>query len=68
MQRWLSRSYFGREPSFWDWDGKRDDMFAKGDWNAELAALKAALEESSKASESAKAAKPTLGEKVTGLL
>lgn len=45
MQRWLSRSYFGRDPSFWDWDGEREDMFAKGDWKAELEGLQQALDE-----------------------
>jgi hypothetical protein len=45
MQRWLSRSYFGQDPSWFDWDGKRDDMFTKGDWKAELEALQAAIKE-----------------------
>ena len=45
MQRWMSRSYFGKDPSWFDWDGKREDMFKKGDWKAEADALKAALME-----------------------
>jgi hypothetical protein len=43
MQRWMSRSYFGRDPSWFDWDGRREDMFAKGDWRGELEALEQAL-------------------------
>ena len=43
LQRWLSRSHFGRDPSIFDWDGKRDDMFVKGDWKAEFAAFQEAL-------------------------
>ena len=36
----MSRSYFGKAPTgLLEWDGKRDDMFDKGDWQAELAAL-----------------------------
>ncbi|KQV82263.1 hypothetical protein ASD15_09420 [Massilia sp. Root351] len=38
LQRWLGRSYFGRDGGFIV-QGKRDDMFAKGDWRAERAAL-----------------------------
>ena len=45
MQRWLGRSYFGRDPSFWDWDGKREDMFEEGDWKSELEGLQQALDE-----------------------
>ena len=60
MQRWLSRSYFGKDPSFFDWDGKRDDMFAKGDWGAEFKGLQNALAEGGKAPEANKA---SLGEK-----
>jgi len=60
MQRWLSRSYFGKDPSLFDWNGKRDDMFAKGDWKAEFAALQEALAEGGKES----APKPSLAEKV----
>ena len=41
----MSRSDFGKDPSWFDWDGKRDDMFAKGDWQAELAALHEAIKE-----------------------
>jgi hypothetical protein len=61
MQRWLSRSYFGKDPSFFSWDGKRDDMFAKGDWAAEFKALQEALAEGGKAS--VESAKPPLTEK-----
>lgn len=43
MQRWISRSYFGKDPSMWDLNGKREDMFPKGDWPAEFAALKEAM-------------------------
>lgn len=42
IQRWVSRSYFGKDPGI-IWDGKRDDMFKKGDWAAELEALDAVL-------------------------
>ena len=42
----MSRSYFGKAPTgLLEWDGKRDDMFAKGDWQAELAALHEAIKE-----------------------
>jgi hypothetical protein len=34
LQRWLGRSYFGRDGGIL-FSGKRDDMFAKGDWNSE---------------------------------
>ena len=49
LQRWLSRSHFGRDPSIFDWDGKRDDMFVKGDWKAEFAAFQEALAVAGKA-------------------
>jgi hypothetical protein len=58
MQRWLSRSYFGQDPSWFDWDGKRDDMFAKGDWKAELEALQAAIKEGGQQAEPEKATAP----------
>lgn len=58
MQRWMSRSYFGKDPSWFDWDGKRDDMFAKGDWKAEADALKAALREAGADSANDAAASP----------
>ena len=45
MQRWMSRSYFGKDPSWFDWDGKREDMFKKGDWKAESEALLLAIKE-----------------------
>ncbi|OFA05505.1 T6SS effector BTH_I2691 family protein [Duganella sp. HH101] len=38
MQRWLGRSYFGRDGGL-IFSGKRDDMFKKGDWAAEKEAL-----------------------------
>lgn len=60
MQRWISRSYFGVDPSMWDWDGKRDDMFPKGDWPKEFAALQEAIKTAGKddAPEPAKTAAP----------
>lgn len=60
LQRWLSRSYFGRDPSFFDWDGKRDDMFARGDWTSEFKAFQQAIENGGKPEG---AAKPSIGEK-----
>lgn len=48
IQRWLSRSYFGHDPSLLNWDGKRDDMFTKGDWASELKALQEALTDGGK--------------------
>ena len=45
MQRWVGRSYFGRDSSFFSANSKRDDMFKKGDWKAELEGLQAALKE-----------------------
>lgn len=47
MQRWAQRSYFGRDSSIFSMSGKRDDMFAKGDWAAELAGLQDALKAAS---------------------
>ena len=47
MQRWAARSYFGRDSSFLSLSGKRDDMFPKGDWKAELEGLEGALKEAS---------------------
>ena len=41
----MSCSYFGKDPSWLDWDGKRDDMFAKGDWKSESQALLLAIKE-----------------------
>jgi hypothetical protein len=38
MQRWLGRSYFGRDGGV-IFSGKRSDMFKQGDWNAEKEAL-----------------------------
>nr|WP_315189127.1 T6SS effector BTH_I2691 family protein [uncultured Albidiferax sp.] len=61
MQRWMSRSYFGQDPSWFDWDGQRDDMFAKGDWASEYAGLQAAMEEGGKEADAAKAATPATG-------
>jgi hypothetical protein len=34
VQRWLGRSYFGRDGGI-IFSGKRSDMFSKGDWKAE---------------------------------
>ena len=58
MQRWMSRSYFGKDPSWFDWDGKRDDMFAKGDWKAEFAALQEAIKEASSTPAATEKTKP----------
>lgn len=44
MQSWLCCNYFGRNSNWINWDGKRDDMFPKGNWKAELEALEAAIE------------------------
>lgn len=41
----MSRSTFGNDPSWFNWDGKRDDMFKRGDWKAEYDALQAAIKE-----------------------
>lgn len=38
LQRWLGRSYFGRDGGL-IFSGKRDDMFKRGDWKAEKEAL-----------------------------
>jgi hypothetical protein len=49
MQRWVGRSYFGRDrdilgrPS-----GRRADSFPRGDWNAEKAGLAEAMRDSAK--------------------
>jgi hypothetical protein len=37
LQRWIGRSYFGKDPGIF-FAGKRDDMFPKGDWPSEFAA------------------------------
>lgn len=58
MQRWMSRSYFGKDPSWFDWDGKREDMFKQGDWKAEFAALQEAINEATRAPEQPKEADP----------
>ena len=58
MQRWMSRSYFGKDPSWFDWDGKREDMFKQGDWKAEFVALEEAIKEATGASEQPKKADP----------
>ncbi|HVK93881.1 MAG TPA: T6SS effector BTH_I2691 family protein [Noviherbaspirillum sp.] len=42
MQRWISRSYFGKDPGIF-FDGKRDDMFPKGNWKMEFEALQKAI-------------------------
>lgn len=60
MQRWMSRSYFGKDPSWFDWDGKREDMFKKGDWKSESQALLLALKEAAgDAPASSKSTQPT---------
>jgi hypothetical protein len=46
MQRWISRSYFGKDPGIF-FDGKRSDMFAKGNWKAEFEGLQEALKSGS---------------------
>ena len=48
IQRWLGRSYFGRDGAI-IFPGKRDDMFKKGDWAAEKAALDEVLASSAAA-------------------
>jgi hypothetical protein len=45
LQRWISRSYFGKDPGI-IWDGKRDDMFEKGNWATEYKALQTAIRKS----------------------
>jgi hypothetical protein len=45
LQRWLSRSFFGKDPGTF-FDGKRKDMFVRGDWQAELKGLEDAVKES----------------------
>lgn len=42
MQRWASRSYFGKD-TLLGFETKRDDMYAKGDWKAEFEGLQEAL-------------------------
>lgn len=66
LQRWLSRSYFGRDPSILSLSGKRDDMFAKGDWTAEIKSLQEALNDGGK--EPSTDGKPTIIEKVEQIL
>ena len=60
IQRWMSQSYFGKDPSVLSLSGKRDDMFAKGDWKAEFEGLQAAMAEGGKEP----TPKVPLGEKV----
>lgn len=45
LQVWLARSYFGLDGGI-IFSGKRDDMFPKGDWPAEKAALDKVIEQS----------------------
>ncbi len=45
MQRWASRSYFGRE-TLLGFETKRDDMYAKGAWIAEFEGLQEAIKKS----------------------
>nr|WP_315210571.1 hypothetical protein [uncultured Albidiferax sp.] len=47
IQRWMSRSYFGKDPSWIGQDGQRGDMFAKGDWKGEYEALQKAIADGS---------------------
>ncbi|GJJ02303.1 hypothetical protein RugamoR64_28410 [Duganella rhizosphaerae] len=47
-QRWLGRSYFGRDGGL-VFSGKRDDMFKKGDWQAEKEALEEVIANAFKA-------------------
>jgi hypothetical protein len=49
LQRWLGRSYFGRDGGV-IFSGKRDDMFPKGDWKAEKMRLTKSLPNSRKQS------------------
>jgi len=44
MQRWASRSYFGKDTVL-GFETKRDDMYAKGDWKAEFDGLQEALKQ-----------------------
>ena len=55
VQRWLGRSYFGRDGGL-IFSGKRDDMFAKGDWLAEKTELEAIFKESEEAKSHAREA------------
>lgn len=54
----MSRSYFGKDPSWFDWDDKREDMFKQGDWKVEFAALQEAIKEATGAPEQPKKADP----------
>nr|WP_315202678.1 T6SS effector BTH_I2691 family protein [uncultured Albidiferax sp.] len=60
IQRWMSRSYFGKDPSWLDWDGKRDDMFTRGNWPSEYEALQKAIEEGGKEADAPKAEAPVI--------
>jgi hypothetical protein len=48
LQRWLGRCYFGRDGGV-IFSGKRDDMFVKGDWASEKAALDEVIQRASEA-------------------
>lgn len=48
LQLWLGRSYFGRDGGL-IFSGKQDDMFRKGDWQAEDDAFNKVIEASSSA-------------------
>ncbi|CAN7628804.1 hypothetical protein LJR289_004698 [Pseudoduganella sp. LjRoot289] len=61
LQRWLGRSYFGRDGGVIV-SGKRSDMFMKGDWKAERAALDEVL---ASAAEEQKKSAAGKSEKVT---
>lgn len=48
LQRWVARSYFGRDDSFFSLDDERSDMFPKGNWQVEFDAFEAALKDAQK--------------------
>lgn len=50
LQRWLSRSFFGKDPGMF-FDGKRKDMFVRGNWQAELNGLEEAVKEATSGDE-----------------
>lgn len=53
VQRWIGRSYFGRDGGL-IFNGKRDDMFVKGDWIAEKKELEALFRQSEETKKEAK--------------
>jgi hypothetical protein len=50
LQRWLSRSFFGKDPGMF-FDGKRKDMFVRGNWQAELNGLEEAVKDATSGDE-----------------